>query len=287
MLSLAQAAIMGALQGLTELFPISSLGHSVILPTLLGWHIDQRANEFLLFLVATHFATAAVLFGIFWKDWMRIMKGILRSLAEREIKATDVDAKLGWLLIVATIPAGVLGLLFEEQLKTSLGAPQLVAAVLIVNGLLLLVSERFERALKTSRTESITNDGQIAKLSWKQGLTVGALQCLALIPGFSRTGSTMTGGLLVGLDHEDAARFSFLLATPIIGAASLLKLPELLKAQEHFALAPIVVGMICAAIFAYSATRFLSKYFETKTLRPFGYYCLVAGVLFSALLLWR
>jgi undecaprenyl-diphosphatase len=280
-----QAIIFGVVQGVTELFPISSLGHSVVLPKLLGWNIQQKDPFFLTFLVLTHTATALVLFFFFWKDWKKIAIGLLRSLKNREINENDSDAKLGWLLIVATIPAGILGILFEQPLKDLFASPQLVAFVLILNGLLLFFTE-FLRKRKNETTHN-GSDSKISKISFSQALKVGILQCLALIPGFSRTGSTITGGLIVGLSHTDAARFSFLLATPIIGAASVLKISELTLSSDKTYLGPMVVGAICAGISAFLSVKFLTKYFETKNLTPFAVYCVVAGVILSLLFLFR
>ncbi|HSW87837.1 MAG TPA: undecaprenyl-diphosphate phosphatase [Candidatus Saccharimonadales bacterium] len=280
-----QAIIFGIVQGITELFPISSLGHSVILPKILGWNVNQNDQFFLTFLVATHTATALVLFFFFWKDWKRICLGFIRSLKEREIKESDTDAKLAWLLIIATIPAGILGLLFEDSLKKLFASPQLVAAILVVNGAMLFGAELLRRKnLKTKQTEQ-GSDKRIAKLTWMQAIKVGLLQSIALFPGFSRTGASITGSLLVGLSHEDAARFSFLLATPIIGAASLLKLPELLTPEAGKSLGPTLIGTLAAGIAAYFSVKFLTKYFETKKLTPFAIYCAAAGGLVSLLFL--
>ncbi len=278
------AILLGLLQGITELFPISSLGHSVILPRLLHWSINQQANSFLVFIVATHFATSLVLFLFFYKDWQQIIAGMIRSLRTREIKNTDPYAKLAWLLVIATIPAGFLGLLFEEKLKTLFASPQLAAFVLILNGLMLLAAE----SLRKQRTLSNSGDPdtRIAKLNWTQALAVGSVQCLALIPGFSRTGSTIAGSLLVGLSHEDSARFSFLLAAPIIAAASLLKLPDLLTPEMSSYLGVIIIGAIAAAIGAYISVAYLTKYFKTKTLTPFAIYCLLVGSLASFIFLF-
>ena len=282
MLSYLQAILLGVLQGVSELFPISSLGHSVMIPTLVGWQLDQGANAFLIFLVATHFATAFVLFVFFFKEWKRIILGLLQSLRDREIETPD--SKLAWLLVVATIPAGVLGLLFEDRLKTQLAYANVTAFVLILNGLMLYAAER----LRKMTTDTITHDDtRIAQLSWWQAIKVGLLQAIALVPGFSRTGATITGGLLVGLSHQDAARFSFLLATPIIGAAAVLKLPELLAKNQQVIVGPILVGMIAAGIAAYLTVRFLTRYFETNTLLPFAVYCLIAGALASLVLYVR
>ncbi|HSW97397.1 MAG TPA: undecaprenyl-diphosphate phosphatase [Candidatus Saccharimonadales bacterium] len=280
-----QAIIFGLVQGITELFPISSLGHSVILPKLLGWHINQNDQFFLTFLVATHTATAVVLFFFFWRDWKRIFVGFIRSLKEREINDSDADAKLAWLLVVATIPAGILGLLFEDSLKKLFASPQLVAAILVVNGGMLFGAELLRRKnLQRKQTEQ-GSDKRIAKLTWMQAVKVGLLQSISLLPGFSRTGASITGSLLVGLSHEDAARFSFLLATPIIGAASLLKLPELLTPQASKSLGPTLVGTLAAGIAAYFSVKFLTKYFETKKLTPFAIYCAIVGGLVSLLFL--
>lgn len=277
MVNYFQAIILGALQGVTELFPISSLGHSVILPKLLGWNINQKDPFFLIFLVATHAATALVLFIFFWSDWKKIIIGLASSLKEREIN--NYYAKLGWLLVVGTVPAGILGLLFEDLLKNLFASPVLVAVILVGNGLMLLIAENLG---KTKRETTIKgSDQRIAQLNWWQIINVGVLQALALIPGLSRTGATITGGLVIGLSHEDAARLAFLLATPIIGAAALLKLPELITQTGFSDTGPILVGAITAGIFAYLSVKFLVKYFETNKLLPFAIYCLLFGGIVS------
>lgn len=280
-----QAIIFGIVQGVTELFPISSLGHSVVLPKLLGWDIPQKDPFFLTFLILTHAATALVLFLFFRNDWTRIIKGLFRSLKNREVKENDTDAKLGWLLVIATIPAGILGIIFDQLFKDLFALPQLVALVLIINGLMLFFAE-FLRKKRIENTEKGSDD-RIAKISWENALKVGILQCLALIPGFSRTGSTITGGLLIGLSHEDAARFSFLLATPIIGAAAVLKISELTLSSDKNYLGPMLVGAIFAGISAFLSVKFLTKYFERKTLTPFAIYCVVTGAILSLTFLIR
>jgi undecaprenyl-diphosphatase len=274
--------ILGILQGATELFPISSLGHSVLLPSLLGWHIDQKNPYFLIFLVATHLATSLVLFGFFFKEWMLIIKGLFTSLKNRKIEVTNGYEKLGWLLIVSTIPAGILGLLFQDKLQTLFASPRTVAIFLILNGLVLFGAESLKRKSEEKPGQSaVASTATIARISWSQGIKIGFAQALALIPGFSRTGATLGGGLLVGLDHADAARFSFLLATPIIFAAAVLKLPELTTSAAYSNagyLGPLLVGSLASAIAAYMSVRFLTTYFQTKTLRPFALYCLLAGI---------
>ncbi len=285
MFSYLQAIIIGSLQGITELFPISSLGHSVLLESFLNWNLRQDNPYFLTFLVATHTATALVLFIFFWRDWLRIIKGLVRSFIARSIDESDKDAKLGWLLVVGTIPAGILGLLFEETFKKFFSAPQLVAILLILNGLMLLGAEYLRR--KSAERHTRNSQPQISKLSWLQAIKIGLFQCLALLPGFSRTGSTITAGLLMGLNHEDAARFSFLLATPIIAAASLLKIPELATTGAHVVLGPTLVGTVCAGVTAYFSVRFLEKYFKTDKLTPFAFYCIIAGIVTTIIFLLR
>jgi undecaprenyl-diphosphatase len=273
-----QAIILGLLQGFSELFPISSLGHSVILPKVLGWNIQQNDKFFLNFLVATHLATALVLLGFFWRDWVRIVKGLFRSLRDRQIAPDDSDARLGWLLVVGTIPAGLLGLVLEHSLRDLFKSAESAAIFLLLNGFLLYGAERLRRRPPRPGDGGGDSDARIAKLSWRQAIAVGTTQAIALIPGFSRSGATMGGGLLVGLSNEDAARYSFLLATPIIGAAAALKLPELVGKSGHV-IGTALVGAACSAITAYLSVRFLMKYFETNTLTPFAVYCVAAGTL--------
>ena len=273
-ISYFQGAVLGLLQGVSELFPISSLGHSVILPNLLGWNIHQNEPYFLTFLVAVHLATALVLLGFFWQDWVRIVKGLGRSLRDREI--ADPDAKLGWLLIVGTIPAGILGL-------TAAGLP---AQVLRLAGVRVDLPRPQRRAALRRRSAAAARSGRgrgrrradrARRWAGGRAFTVGAAQAIALIPGFSRSGAAMGGGLLVGLSHKDAARFAFLLATPIILAAAVLKLPDLAGSQGNGVRGPALVGALCSALTAYLAVRFLMRYFETRTLMPFAVYCLCAG----------
>lgn len=286
MISIFQAIIIGLAQGFTELFPVSSLGHSVIIPQLLGWNIHQNDSYFLTFLVATHLATAIVLFIFFWQDWVKIFQGLVRSFVAREIKATDTYAKLGWLLVVATVPAGIIGLLFEQSLRKVFASAKIAASFLILNGIILFMAERLRKRANTRRRRETQNqsDTNIAKLRWSQAVGIGAAQAGALLPGISRSGSSMAGGLLAGLNNEDAARFSFLLATPVIGAAALLKLPELFNASAAPLRGAIVAGAICAAITAFLSVRFLVKYFQTKTLTPFAVYCLGGGIVYLLVL---
>jgi undecaprenyl-diphosphatase len=278
-ISYFQAIVLGLIQGIAEPFPVSSLGHAVVLPSLFGWNIHQNDDYFLAFLVATHCATAVVLFALFWEDWKRIFQGLARSLASRQIAPEDSDAKLGWLLVVGTIPAGVLGLLLEHPLRTLFASAQSAAAFLIVNGILLLLFERWRRRPPRPGENVGDSDARIAKLSWRQAIGVGTAQAAALVPGISRSGITMGGGLLFGLSNEDAARYAFLLATPIIGAAGVLKLPELLGSTGNHVRGQALVGALCAAATTYLAVKFLLRYFETNRLTPFGIYCIAFGLL--------
>jgi undecaprenyl-diphosphatase len=278
LISYFQAVVLGLLQGFSELFPISSLGHSVIIPGLLGWDIHQNDNFFLAFLVATHLATALVLLGFFWHDWVRIVRGILRSLRVREIAPQDTDARLGWLLVVGTIPAGIIGLLLEHPLRHLFASPTSASIFLMVNGFLLYGAEMLRRRAPGPDQSVPDPDARIAhRLSWRGGLGVGVSQSLALVPGISRSGATMGGGLLAGLSNEDAARFAFLLATPIIGAAAVLKLPVLFGSDGDGVRGQALVASLCAAVTAYLSVRFLMRYFHTNRLTPFAYYCLAAG----------
>lgn len=282
MISYLQAIILGLVQGVTELFPISSLGHSVILPSLLGWNIDQNADWFVTYLVATHLATALVLLGFFWRDWVKVLQGLVRSVVFRKIK-DDVYARLGWLIVIATIPAGLLGLAFQNKIAALFAAPSLAAVFLFMNGLILYGAEKFHP--RRAEDGAPRPDEEISKISWIKSFGIGCAQALALIPGLSRTGSSLSGGLFAGLDRESAARFAFLLATPIIFAAALLKLPSLF--HSGYPRGATLVGALFAALGAYVSVTFLTKYFKTKTLKPFAFYCVIAGALSFAILLVR
>jgi undecaprenyl-diphosphatase len=276
-ISYLQAIILGLVQGVAEPFPVSSLGHGVVIPKVFGWNIHQNDKFFLTFLVATHLATALVLLAIFIKDWVRIVKGIWRSLQQREIRDDDVDARLGWLLIAATIPVGVIGLLLEQPLRKLFASAEIAAFFLIVNGVALLLFERLRRRAPEPGDYLGDGDERIAKLSWRQAIGVGVSQVAALVPGISRSGFSMGGGLIVGLSNEDAARFSFLLATPVILAAAALKLPELLGSEGNGVRGPALVAGLCAAVTTFLAVKFLLRFFQTNRLTPFGIYCIAMG----------
>jgi undecaprenyl-diphosphatase len=287
-MSYLQAIVIGILQGISELFPISSLGHSVLLPAFLGWHNlsgAQTANEsfYLAFLVGLHVATAIALLIYFRQTWRRIILGFFRTLRRRKIETPD--ERLAWLLIVATIPVGLVGLLFEHSLRVIFAKPVAAGAFLIVNGVILFIGER----LRIRRTEGASVAGaragatkpsrRLDTLKFSEAGFIGIAQVLSLFAGISRSGVTMVAGLVDGLDHEDAARFSFLLATPIIFAAGLYKLPDLLGPNGNGVRGQVLVGSVCAGLAAYFAVRFLMRWFETRTLTPFAIYSVVVGAI--------
>jgi undecaprenyl-diphosphatase len=289
-LSYFQAIVIGVLQGVTELFPISSLGHSVLIPAWLGWdHLvsAQSADEsfYLAFVVALHVATAIALLIYFRHDWVAIIRGFLHTLRTRRLETPD--ERLAWLLIVATIPAGLTGLALEHTLRTVFAKPLAAAIFLTLNGFILLVGERVRRraAVRKLVADNPTahSDTEVGRrldtLDFKEAGAVGVAQIGALFAGISRSGITMVAGLVRGLDHEDAARFSFLLATPIIFAAGIYKVPDLAGHLGDGIRAQALVGSICAGIAAYFSVRFLMRFFETRNLMPFAIYCLAFGAI--------
>jgi undecaprenyl-diphosphatase len=293
-LSYFQAIVIGALQGVTELFPISSLGHSVVIPKLLGWDSLAKAQSqsesfYLAFIVALHVATALALLVYFRDDWVRIIGGFFRSLGPsvraRHLLAADADERLAWLIVIATIPAGITGLLLEHTLRTLFAKPFAAAVFLTFNGVILTAAEYLRRRAPAHRPVAVDEADAPASVDVAIGQQVGRrdagliglVQTLALLPGISRSGVTMSGGLLRGLTHEEAVRFSFLLATPIILAAGLLKVPDLVGPLGNGIRGQVAVGSVAAFVAALVAARFLERWFRTRTLMPFAVYCLIAG----------
>jgi len=265
-----QAIVIAVLQGVTELFPVSSLGHAVLLPPVFGWDIDQHSPTFLPFLVVLHLGTAVALLVYFWRDWIDLALAVL-GRGDPERRAADLRLLL--LLVIATIPAVILGYAFNKALRELFAAPIVAGVFLTLNGVLLLAAERLRRT---------AGDLGMADLGLVDALLIGGWQCTALFPGISRSGATMVGGLLCGLRHEDSARFSFLMATPIIIGASVLEIPKMLHHAGTGGITSIslIAGAI-AGVTAYASVAFLMHYFKThelKALNPFGLYCLLAGL---------
>jgi len=287
-----QAFLFALLQGATELFPVSSLGHAVIIPSLLRWSFRTTDPDFVPFLVLLHLGTAAALLFLYRDDWPGFVAGFFRAAARGRIRG-DTE-RLAYLIVVGSVPAGIVGFLLEKPLKGLFANPRAAASFLVVNGALLLAAEFLRRRSRhPDKTVDETRDENgpqseaqpraISGLTFRQAFAVGICQALALLPGISRSGVTMAGGLLAGLSHRDAARFSFLLATPIIFAAGLLEVPQLFEHPAPlglFAAAAVVAGLA-----AYGSARFLLRYFDSGRLDPYGYYCAGFGVL--ALLLLR
>ena len=319
-----QALVIALIQGVTELFPVSSLGHSVLIPAWLGgsWQAlvtqsSQASSEssfYLAYIVALHCATALALVWFFRADWVRIIRGLFaslfRSLRERQVSILGPDERLAWMIVLATIPVGLTGVALEHTFRTIFAKPAAAAVFLFINGLVLLAGERYRRTHPQPQPQvrvpaeaaavtrpgapgaharqaggreaadiraAADSDARIARLPFRDSFYIGVLQITALFAGISRSGVTIVGGLWRGLDHEDAARFSFLLATPPILAAGVLKLPSLAGTAGAHIHGQVVLGVVVTAITAYLTVRFLVRYFQTRTLTPFAIYCLIFG----------
>ena len=308
-----QALVLGGLQGVAELFPISSLAQTILLPALLGWKVNAEEHDFLAFVVALHLATAVALVLYFWKDWRRVLLAYAGSLKRGRLVYDD-DSKFAWLLVAGTVVVGVVGLAGEKKVRQLFEDPRkawIVAAVLVVNGFIMLLGDFVKhRAAKqhpatepehdgdggvrvnVSSDQAVTNalsggpvlayaparvgPKRAEDLTFAQATAVGAAQVLALVPGISRSGVTIIGGLWAGLTYEQATRFAFMLATPVIFAASLLKVPKLLK-EGHDTLLQAAAGSALAFVTAYLSIAFLMRYFHSNRLAPFGYFCILFG----------
>jgi undecaprenyl-diphosphatase len=336
-LTYAEAVVVGLIQGVTELFPVSSLGHNVLLPAIVGgsWATDLNVaaseSPYLAFVVGLHVATAIGIMIYFWRDWVRIVRGFYTSV--RHFRVQTVDEKLCWFLILATIPVGLVGLIFEHEFRVLFAKPIRAAIFLVVNGLILYAGERFrtrrskqadadqaarraelatmpasayaeaggpassadaaagparrpvaahasgQRAIRRQEEiQALESDVRLSKIGWMEAVIIGSAQILALLAGISRDGVTMVAGMFRGLSREDAARFAFLLATPVILAAGVLKAPDLTGSLSKGIHGQILVGSIFAGVGAYLSVRFLVRYFQTRTLTPFAVYCVVFGL---------
>jgi undecaprenyl-diphosphatase len=272
--TLSQALTLALLQGVSELFPVSSLGHTILVPALLHWqNIERSSPSFLAFVVVLHLGTAFALIVFYRAQWYAIVRALARSVARGRL-SEDRDERIGWRLVVGTIPVGILGIIFEVPVRRLFGSPAPAALFLVVNGLVMFAGEALRR-----RQHGTASGGYkpIEELSYPASLLIGVAQSFALLPGISRSGISMVAGLLCDLDHEHAARFSFLLATPVILAAGLLEVPKLLVPEAHLVLVEAIVGGIAAGIAAYVSVAFLTRYFRSNDLRPFGWYCVLLG----------
>jgi len=278
-----QAVVLGVLQGVSELFPVSSLGHAVVFPALFNWNnlvaSESKPESFwLAFVVALHVGTALALVAFFWRDWKAIIGALAHSSRTRTI--TTPTERLGWLLVVATIPAGITGLIFEHELRVLFTKPLAASIFLVINAFILFGGEVARRRAEIRERRGHLPPRELKTLDFKEAGVIGTAQVLALLAGISRSGITMVAGLIRGLDHEDAARFSFLLATPVILLAGIYKIPDLLGPLGDGVRSQALVGALCAFVAAFISVRFLTLYFKTRTLWPFGLYCLVAGTFF-------
>ena len=332
-LTYLEAAVVGLVQGVTELFPISSLGHNVLIPALVGgsWatHLDVASPEspYLAFIVGLHVATALALLVFFWRDWVRIIGGFFSSIRDRRVETAD--QRLAWMIVLATIPVGLVGLVAEHPFRVIFGKPIAAAVFLAINGLILIAGERYRsraslaadkrvavtweaelvmaggrptvppgpgqpdrgqpdrgqpadaRTRASSQAEqadAIASDRRMSVVGYGKAIVIGSSQILALLAGISRDGVTMVTGMARGLSREDAARFAFLLSTPVILAAGVLKIPDLFGPLGNGIHGQILVGSVLSFVGAYFSVRFLVRYLRTRTLTPFGIYCLVAGL---------
>jgi len=316
-----QAVVIGLIQGITELFPVSSLGHNVLIPDLIGssWvhnmDVSKPESPYLAIVVGLHVATAIGITVYFWRDWVRIIGGFFTSLRpdfRRPVEIRTADQKLAWMIVVATIPVGLSGLLFEHEFRVFFGVPSRAAIFLVINGVILFLGEKFRPAKSREADEVVANDRELAVVgggprtaahatgqravrqqemaeairadlrlssgSFWQALIIGSAQILALLAGISRDGVTMVAGMFRGLPRVDAARFAFLLATPVILAAGVLKIGDLTGPLANGIRPQIVVASVVAGVAAYLSVRYLMKYFQTRTLTPFAIYCVVFGL---------
>ena len=273
-MTLTQALLLALLQGISELFPISSLGHTILVPAVLQWkNVDRSAPSFLAFVVVLHLGTAIALILFYRAKWWAIARSMTRSVIRGSL-SDDRDERTGWLLVLGTIPVGILGVVLEHPVRTLFGSPVAASAFLAINGLTMFVGERLRRRAHLADTRPIE------RLSYGQSLLIGLAQSLALLPGISRSGISMVAGpLCAASTTKTLQEFSFLLATPVILAAALFEIPRLLAPAAHLALVEALLGAIVAGVAAYFSVAFLTRYFKSNDLRPFGWYCVVFGII--------
>lgn len=305
MLTYLQATVIGAVQGVTELFPVSSLGHSVLIAEWLGGDWKELATPenpgdatpYLAFIVALHVATVVALLAFYRRDWYVIIRGFFATLRSRRLET--VPQRMAWLLVIGTVPVALIGSFLEHPLHALFEAPIFASVFLTLNGVLLLLGDQLRRRneptlaeygrrfalqeasreLRSTRTEdNRQSDRRIAALGFRDALGIGFAQVGALFPGFSRAGVTMVGGLWRGLEHQFAAKLAFLLATPVIMGAGILELPSLFGPETVGIRGPIIVGAVVSGTSSWLAVRYLERYFETRTLLPFAVYCIFVGL---------
>ena len=275
-----QAVIIGFIQGITELFPISSLGHAILIPAWIGGSFGEFISEeneaYLLITIAMHLASSVALFLVFRKRWTRLISGTFHAVVSKNFQSTSFRV-LSY-IVIATIPVGILGLAFGDYFQSIFGKPQYSALFLTLNGLLLITAERLSRRDLTAELQD--SDAEIdRRVSAKTAVAIGFGQSLALFAGISRFGVTMSAGLLRKLNHSVASDFAFLLSLPVIVGASIIKLPELFTTGANELLGQILLGSVISFIATYISVTFLVRWFKTKTLYPFAIYCLVFGIL--------
>jgi undecaprenyl-diphosphatase len=282
-----RALVLGVIQGISELFPISSLGHTVLLPKLFGWdqlvayQSSSAENAWLAFIVMLHVGSAVGLLIYFWRDWVEIVKAFFGTLARRRIETPT--ERLAWLIICASIPTGIIGILLEHTARVATGKPEVAAIFLIVNGFVLFTAQwlvRRSQVRALARREGVKRDGGrvLETLEYREAGGLGVVQSAGLIAGISRDGMVMAGGLARGLDNFDAARISFLMATPIILAAGVYKLPDLTGPNGNGVRGYALIAAAAAAVAAVFTVHFLTRYFRRGNLIPFGIYCVVFGI---------
>jgi undecaprenyl-diphosphatase len=270
---------LAVLQGVSELFPISSLGHTILVPALLRWSIDRSGESFLAFVVVLHLGTALALVVFYRREWGSIVRAFVASIVRGSFSNGPIE-KIAWLLVAGTVPVGLLGVFFQSSIRGLFGSPLSAAAFLMLNAGIMFFGEWLRKRQFADRNRPAK---PIEAISYADGVKVGLAQGLALLPGISRSGSSIVAGLLVDLDHEAAAHYSFLLATPVILAASVLEIPKLFDPEAHVVAVQALLGGIVAGLTAYASVAFLTRYFQHNDLRPFGWYCLLAGAAAFAL----